>query len=161
MKVGSQHTNADTVEGLAGVTLTLYNGVAAPTTPAGFTCISDAQGDCNFTIPNTQAAAGGNAAGANHNRQFWVVQTGVPGGWFQNSALVTGAAQGPWSLDPYRFRTGPNLEAGQTYTSSGPAPVSCSATRTRVPAGIDWRLAELPQQSTPAESMRPQYRAGS
>ena len=103
------------------MTLTLYDGSAtAPTTPAtGIgtnTCVSDAAGDCSWIIPNTQT---GPPAGANLNRQFWVVQTGVPGGWLQNSSLITGPDGGPFVPTPYRFRTGTSLVAGNTYSSGG------------------------------------------
>ena len=121
VKVGGNRLTTAAVAGLAGVTLTLYDGSAtAPTTPAtGIgtnTCVSDAAGDCSWIIPNTQT---GPPAGANLNRQFWVVQTGVPGGWLQNSSLITGPDGGPFGPTPYRFRTGTSLVAGNTYSSGG------------------------------------------
>ena len=118
VKVGGNRLTTAAVGGLAGVTLQLYDGDAtAPTTPAtGIgtnTCVSDADGDCSWIIPNTQTG------GANRNRRFWVVQTGVPAGWLQNSSLITGPDGGPFVATPYRFRTGTALVAGTTYSSGG------------------------------------------
>jgi len=95
---------------LAGVTLQLYNGTSEPTTArseAWASCTSDSQGDCSFTVPDTQRR------GDNRNQQFWVVATGAPSGWYLNSPLVVGTG----STSTYAFRTGENLQAGNTYTS--------------------------------------------
>ena len=116
VKVGGTATSSNAVTGLAGVTLQLFDGTASgPTTPsAGFApCVSDADGDCNFTIPNTEAT------GVNRDRQFWVVRTGSPTGWFGLGTLVTGATAGPFTSTQYRFRTGAQLRAGTVYASSG------------------------------------------
>ena len=42
-------------------------------------CTSDAQGDCSFIVPNTQAASGGNPAGVNRDARYWVIQVERPG----------------------------------------------------------------------------------
>jgi len=114
VKVGGDRTSLVAVGPLAGVTLQLYNGGAAPTTPvadAWATCVSDADGDCSFVVPNTQIG------GANRDRRFWVVQTGVPTGWYANPDLGTGSVGG--TVTPYDFRTGIQLRSGTTYTSQG------------------------------------------
>ncbi|GGF40083.1 hypothetical protein GCM10010922_14290 [Microbacterium sorbitolivorans] len=105
---------------LAGVELQLYNGTSAPTTArseAWATCVSDAQGDCSFTVPNTQCRSsfGGLCwdAAANRDRRFWVMATSAPADWYLNSPLVVGTG----STSTYAFRTGENLRAGNTYTS--------------------------------------------
>lgn len=105
---------------LAGVTLQLYNGTSTPTTArseAWATCVSDAQGDCSFTVPNTQCSSGFGGlcweAAANRDRRFWVVATSAPVDWYLNSPLVVGTG----STSTYAFRTGENLRAGNTYTS--------------------------------------------
>ena len=115
VKVGSDRPSASSVNPLPGVTLQLFDGVAAPTTavPDAFaTCVSDLQGDCSFTVPNTQAL------GANRDRRFWVVRTGTPTGWFAVTPFLTGA-NAPFTSTAYQFRTGDQLRAGNVYASSG------------------------------------------
>ena len=95
MKVGSDRTGITGVTPLAGVVLVLNTGTTAPSgtrpdgvagTGAGWAlCTSDAQGDCSFTVPDTQAA-GGNPAGVNRDARFWVVQASVPAGYYANPA---------------------------------------------------------------------------
>ena len=116
VKVGSERPSASAVNPLPGVTLQLFDGVNAPTTavPDAFaTCVSDLNGDCSFTVPNTQQVGG-----TNRDRRFWVVRTGTPTGWFAVTPFVTGA-NAPFSSTPYQFRTGDQLRAGSTYASSG------------------------------------------
>ena len=79
--------------------------------------MSDADGDCSFTVPNTQTGAGG----VNRDRRFWVKQTGVPAGWFSNLNPLTGEDT-PLTPTAYQFRTGTALQAGSTYYSSGQTP---------------------------------------
>ena len=70
--------------------------------------MSDADGDCSWIIPDTQIG------GANRNRQFWVVQTGVPRRLAAElGSLVTGPDGGPFGPTPYQFRTGTTLVAGE------------------------------------------------
>ena len=116
VKVGGDRVSTSAVAGLAGVTLQLYDGTSAPSTPVTdsfATCVSDVDGDCNFIVPNTQAN------GANRDRRFWVVRTTSSAGWFGLNTLVTGASP-PFASTPYQFRTGDQLRAGNTYASSGP-----------------------------------------
>ncbi len=64
VKVGSDRTAITGVTNLAGVVLLLNNGVDGPngvrpdgvagTADGWAKCTSDAQGDCSFTVPNTQ-----------------------------------------------------------------------------------------------------------
>lgn len=115
VKTGGDRTSQDVVGPLAGVTLQLYNGTTAPTTAvadAFATCISDADGDCSFIVPDV------GTGGANFDRRFWIVQTGAPAGWRINASLRTGEAFGAASqATRYTFRTGEQLRAGETYTS--------------------------------------------
>lgn len=110
VKVRGDHTASGTAP-LAGVTLRLYNGNEnAPTTArteAWATCVSDSQGDCSFTVPDTQRNA------ANRDRRFWVVAETAPSGWYLNSPLVIGNG----TTSTYAFRTGETLRANQTYAS--------------------------------------------
>ena len=114
---GSERPTQTEVGPLAGVTLQLFGGSSAPNpTPlpdAWATCVSDAKGDCSFVVPETQTG------GANRDQRFWVKQTGAPAGWFVNPSLVTGPANG-LAATAYQFRTGTQLRAGNTYSSSGP-----------------------------------------
>ncbi|PJJ56830.1 hypothetical protein CLV56_1043 [Mumia flava] len=123
VKVGGDRTGSAAVAPLAGVTLQLYNGggggSTTAVTDAWATCVSDADGDCSFVVPNTQTSIVGNCstglgAGANCDRRFWVVQTGVPSGWYANDELRTGGSSQATS---YEFRTGTTLRAGNTYSS--------------------------------------------
>ena len=125
----------------------------APTTPAAGigtnTCVSDVDGDCSWIIPNTQTG------GANNNRQFWVVQTGVPAGWLQNSSLITGPDGGPFGATPYRFRTGTALVNGTTYSSGGSFMLGTGNTRAD---RIRRDLAEHQGQSGRPDEVRSQRR---
>jgi hypothetical protein len=116
VKVGGDRTSTSAVDSLAGVTLQLYDGTSTgPTTPAAgsfTTCISDLDGDCSFTVPDT------GPGGANRDSQFWVVRTATPAGWFGLNALVTGGST--FTSTPYQFRTGDQLRRTNTYASSGP-----------------------------------------
>ncbi len=139
VKVGGDRTASATVAPLAGVRLRLHDGGAAgPTSPVAAswaTCVSDAQGDCSFAVPETQQAVTRpgeclvwffgcreyeqvvvSPAGVNRDRQFWVVQEAAPAGWYASPALVTGAP-GAIRTTPYRARTGGELRAGSTYTA--------------------------------------------
>ncbi|MDN5726943.1 MAG: VWA domain-containing protein, partial [Propionibacteriales bacterium] len=114
VKVAGDRTGATSTKGLAGVTLQLFDGTSAPTTPvsgAWATCVSDAEGDCSFVVPDTQFR------GANREKQFWVKQTAAPSGWYANNDLVTGSADDQ-GASPYAFRTGTRLRAGATYRST-------------------------------------------
>ncbi|GAA1982345.1 hypothetical protein [Microbacterium pumilum] len=128
VKVGSDRTGITGVTNLAGVVLLLNTGGAggpsgtrpdgvAGTGPGWAICTSDAQGDCSFTVPNTQAAGGGNPAGANRDARYWVVQSSVPAGYYGNPSLRTGGSGGPGTATPYRFRTGTQLRANTVYSS--------------------------------------------
>ncbi|PYF99680.1 conserved repeat domain-containing protein [Georgenia satyanarayanai] len=140
VQVGGDRTAAATVGPLAGVRLRLHDGGAAgpasPVSGSWATCVSDAQGECSFVVPQTQQAVYRNGectvwflgcwsyeqvlvspAGVNRDRQFWVVQESAPAGWYSNPALVTGV---PGSLrsTPYVARTGRELRAGSTYAAA-------------------------------------------
>ena len=119
VKMGGDRTTLTEVSNLAGVTLQLYNGGSggpdpSPRPEAWATCVSDAQGDCSFTVPDTQARSGSTPAGVNRNARFWIKQAGVPNGYFMNATLATGSNP---SSATYQFRTGEELQAGETYSS--------------------------------------------
>lgn len=105
VKTGGDRVDDDTVAPLAGVTLGLF-----PTADASspiVTCVSDADGDCSFTV-----------AGAALGTSAWVGQVAAPTGWVVNASLRTGPASGSSSVaSPYRFET-PTLQAGRTYRST-------------------------------------------
>ncbi|WP_170206131.1 prealbumin-like fold domain-containing protein [Klugiella xanthotipulae] len=115
VKVGGIRTSLTSVAGLAGVTLKLYDGNAGgpnatPRTDTWATCVSDAQGDCNFVVPNTAAG------GANRDARFWIKQaTPAASGYFINSTLAAGD---PATSSAYQFRTGNQLRSGVTYSST-------------------------------------------
>ncbi|MBO3088857.1 DUF7927 domain-containing protein [Cellulomonas dongxiuzhuiae] len=148
VRVGGDRVGTTGVTGLAGVTLQLYDGTTSPTTPVAAdwaTCVSDADGDCSFVVPDTQTGlrACNFFAGANCDRRFWVVQTGVPEGFTQNSVLRTGSGSGTGSeLTPYQFRTGEYLRAGNTYTSQSDFMVGTGGTN-RSASGGTWQQSRV------------------
>ena len=149
VRVGADRVGTSAVSGVAGTTLQLYDGTTAPTTPvadAWATCVSDADGDCSFVVPDTQAGRFGcfsSDAGDNCDRRFWVVQTGAPDGFFINPTLRTGPGDGTGSeLTPYRFRTGATLRAGNTYTSQTTFMVSSGSTNRTASGGV-WQQSRV------------------
>ncbi|MBD7917157.1 VWA domain-containing protein [Cellulomonas sp. Sa3CUA2] len=148
VRVGGDRVGTTGVTGLAGVTLRLYDGTTSPTTPVAAdwaTCVSDADGDCSFVVPDTQTGLRSCTflAGANCDRRFWVVQTGVPEGFTQNSVLRTGSGNGTGSeLTAYQFRTGEFLRAGNTYTSQSDFMVGTGGTN-RSASGGTWQQSRV------------------
>lgn len=105
VNVKSLRSASSTVDGLAGVTVRLFeddaaNNTAGAATP--FTCLTDASGVCTITVPNTQNN------GAN-NKRFWVRVDSAPNGYFVNDYLVTGnnTTQGNdrFAATPQAYRT--------------------------------------------------------
>ncbi|UPL15697.1 DUF11 domain-containing protein [Microbacterium galbinum] len=140
VKVGGDRAAGSTgaAQGLAGVQLSLFGAGTASSqpTPTGFTqgasgaqydstwswttCVSDADGDCNFTIPIRPGAP--SATGVPQDTRFWVAQTGTsPEGWYSNPDVRVGGfgAAPEFDID-YRFRTDTQLRAGVTYLSTTP-----------------------------------------
>ncbi len=121
VKVGSDRTGLTGVTNLAGVTLLLNGGTNAPNgvRPDGVAgtgdgwakCVSDVQGDCSFTVPNT------NTGGAQRNTRPWVVQAAVPAGYYTNPTLRVGGASGDGDALAYRFRLKVGLVSNTTYSS--------------------------------------------
>ncbi|WP_105186316.1 VWA domain-containing protein [Micropruina glycogenica] len=133
VKVGGNRTGVSGVTGLAGVVLGLYTTTTA-TTPS-YTCTSDADGDCNFTVPNTQPG------GANRNARFYVKAISAPSGWLLNQTLRTGEGDGTNSqTTAYQFQT-PQLQSGQTYTSTEDFMVGSGNTNRTASGGI-WQLSK-------------------
>lgn len=125
VRTGGDRTGVTAVAGLPGVELRLYRGAngANPVTEAWGTCTSDADGDCNFVVPEAQRGTSGSCAaagaGVNCGARFYVRQAGAPTGFFANPVLstaTTGTAGVPRS---YEFQT-PALYAGQTTTTGQP-----------------------------------------
>lgn len=118
VKVGGVRTGATTVAGLAGVTLRLYDGASAPNAPsvvprseAWAVCVSDAAGDCSFSVPAT------NSGGANRDARFWIKQSAPAApGTYTNGSLATGSSSPASTV--YTVRTGAQLRAGTTYRST-------------------------------------------
>ncbi|MER7062364.1 hypothetical protein C0Q93_16880 [Streptomyces albidoflavus] len=99
---------------LAGVTLGLFvdEGATEPVDPDWGVCVSDTDGDCSFTVPGT------GPGGPNEGAVYTVRQIAAPAGWYTNPELRTGPGSGSGSLSPaYAFPT-PELEGGQTYSST-------------------------------------------
>ncbi|TCK45079.1 von Willebrand factor type A domain-containing protein [Leucobacter luti] len=123
VKTGGDRTGASGVTNLAGVTLLLNGGSGSPNgvRPDGVSgagagwalCVSDANGECTFEVPNTQSG------GANRDARFWVVQRtdGAPTGWFTNPSLSTGSSDAG-TATAYNFRTGTLLRSGAVYRST-------------------------------------------
>ncbi len=129
VSVGGDRTGTTTVAGLAGVQLGLYAN-ASGGSPL-FTCTSDLDGDCSFVVPNTQNG------GANRDERFWVRHVAVPAGWFESTLLRTGQGDGSSSVSSaYLFQTGPQLRAGQTYTSTSNFMIGTGATNRTASGGV-------------------------
>ncbi|KRA25639.1 hypothetical protein ASD65_15345 [Microbacterium sp. Root61] len=125
VKVGSDRTGTTGVTNLAGVVLYLQSntggGAGAPSgtradgvagDAAGWArCVSDANGDCVFTVPDTQAG------GANNGTQPWVVQHSVPAGYYANPTLRVGGATGDGSSLAYQFRMKVGISGTTAYSS--------------------------------------------
>lgn len=111
VKVGGSRTGGSNVTGLQGVTLELWtsdNGQPGTKVNQPWAeCTSDTDGDCSFTVPNTNFLA------SNYLKRFWVKRKATPAGWFGLNGLVTGPS---FQLTDYQFRT-PRMVAGQTYSS--------------------------------------------
>ncbi|MHC9044574.1 DUF7927 domain-containing protein [Microbacterium saperdae] len=141
VKVGGDRTSAGTVQGLPGVRLALYGGgtatvgsgsvVALPTQGAAgtrydatwpwTTCVSDADGDCNFIIPIRAGAP--SATGVPQDTRFWIVEETAPSGWYANPSLrVGGSGATPETTWTYRFRSDIELRAGVVYRSTDAMP---------------------------------------
>ncbi len=110
VRVGSDRRGGN-VAGLAGATLRLYTGSGAVQEPWA-RCTSNSAGQCSFTIPDTHPATDDYEQGENYDKRFWVRQDGAPSGWYANKTLgVSGGGD-------YKFQTGSQLRAGNTYTST-------------------------------------------
>ncbi|MEU5361222.1 hypothetical protein ACGF0C_20690 [Streptomyces albidoflavus] len=114
VRTGGDRTADAEVGPLAGVTLGLFadEGATEPVDPDWGVCVSDADGDCSFTVPGT------GPGGPNEGAVYTVRQIAAPSGWYTNPELRTGPGSGSGSLSPaYAFPT-PELEGGQTYSST-------------------------------------------
>lgn len=148
VKVGGDRLSDGTVKGLAGVTLGLYgpgtasaNGDPVDSTfTQGLrgtrynaawswtTCVSDADGDCNFIIPIRASPSTPSATGAPQDTRFWVVEENAPTGWYSNPSLRVGSfGATPDRTWEYRFRTDTQLRAGTVYQSTAPMPWNTTA----------------------------------
>lgn len=116
VKTGGDRSASQEVAPLAGVRLGLFADTTTtePIRERWATCVSDAAGDCSFTVPDT--GPGGANAGASF--QVGQLADGVPDGWFTNLDLRTGKGDGSGSQQsPYRFAT-PALAGGSSYSST-------------------------------------------
>ncbi len=106
------------IKPVSGVGLQLYAGAAtspgAPVTQPWGACVSDANGDCSFIVPDTQPD------GANVDRRFYIEEASTPAGWYANTQMVTTAN----GATDYSMRTGTRLRAGETYVSTVDFPVT-------------------------------------
>ena len=88
---GGDRTADESVSGLDGVRFDFYAGVAG-TTPTGSPVASCVTGSGGVTGRcSVDVAARGGGSGSNQ-QGYWVVQAGVPAGWFASPALDTGTA---------------------------------------------------------------------
>jgi LPXTG-motif cell wall-anchored protein len=125
VKVGGDRADATTVDPLAGVTLGLFADAddEDPIDEPWAQCTSDADGDCNFTVPDTQMG------GTNRNTRPYVREISSAAGWFSNLTLRTGDGDGSNSeATVYQFRT-PGLQAGLTYASTSDFMIESSEQR--------------------------------
>ncbi len=113
VKAGGSRGAGSTASPLAGVQLALFASQTDTQPVAGFgTCTSDSDGDCSFTVPNTDVG------GANRGRRFWIRQLGAPTGWSSLSTVYANQQSGGGNGEqPYQFQTGTELRAGHTYYS--------------------------------------------
>ena len=117
VKVGGTRVGTTAVSSLDGVVLGFYD--AATGGSPIYQCTSDSDGDCSITVPNTQAAQGGQPAGANRDRRFWVRQISTPTATnYSNPTLGNGGGDDPITSSSYRFQTCQQLRAGNTCLSS-------------------------------------------
>ncbi|MGC5165997.1 prealbumin-like fold domain-containing protein [Luteimicrobium sp. DT211] len=145
VKVGSARTSLTAVGNLAGVTLGLFTTPGATTPVAGFgTCVSDADGDCSFTVPNTQTG------GTNRDRVFYVKQVAgaaaIPAGYYTNPTLGTGTTV---AADTYVFPTSSQLRAATIYRSTADFMISTGTTNNEASGGI-WQQS-LDNPTFPAQ----------
>jgi len=157
VSVGGARTGTSTVADLSGVTLRLHadsgNQAGAALTDAWATCVSDADGDCSFTVPDAKAGSRGergdcierffgiciewdypNATsdGANYDKRFWVKAVSAPSGWYLNQTLQTSGG-----VEDYAFRTS-RVIAGNTYQSGDHFMTSGNGSST---SGGTWQLS--------------------
>ena len=127
VKVGGDRTSETNVKGLAGVKLRLYTdnrgSVGSRISDSWAGCTSDSDGDCSFTVPETNRICTGGILvcwryqdQANRDKRFWIVQESAPEGWSANDRFVVGTAADN-STERYVFRTGTELRSGTTYRS--------------------------------------------
>lgn len=174
VKVGGDRLADGTVRGLAGVRLGLY-GAGTPTTGTGgagtvpvqgqaglrldptwpwTTCVSDADGDCNFTIPIR--AGNPSVTGVAPDTRFWVIQEASPNGWYANPQLrVGGFGATPETTLQYRFRTDTQLRAGVTYRSTTAMPWDEASSSGATSAGDPDRFFMRNRIDTNAEGWAP------
>ena len=125
VKVGGDRADATTVDPLAGVTLGLFEDAddEDPINDTWALCTSDADGDCNFVVPDT------GDMGANEGIRPYVREISSAAGWFSNFTLRTGDGDGSNSeATVYEFRT-PGLEAGFVYSSTSDFMIESSEVR--------------------------------
>lgn len=121
IKVGGDRDTSTTIAPLAGITYGLFRTQPThwddhegdTTDVPDWTCVSDADGDCSFTVP---IGAGGVPAGT----RLWAAVTDSTTGWFANPLWQTGPLS-PSTAHPlaslrHVFQT-PALYANRTYRS--------------------------------------------
>jgi uncharacterized repeat protein (TIGR01451 family) len=131
---------------LAGVTLRLYSGGdGGPNNPFvadWATCVSDASGDCVFTVPNIGVPiSGGQSAqtGGNGGRQFWIVQEDQPAGWRNDGSIATGGSG--QNVTQYSVRT-PAMAPSGVYDSLSNFMIDTGNTNARASGGI-WQVPRV------------------
>jgi len=125
VRIGDLRTSATTIGPLEGVTLGLFRtrppdgsvneNTGFTTATPNVTCVSDADGDCSFTVP-----IGTGTGEIPQGTRMWVAKLGAPDGYYANpwwqTAPLTPSGQDPRVNMRHIWPT-PALVAGQTYRS--------------------------------------------
>jgi|GEM_PF-801515 len=126
VRVGSDRIAGTPISatGLAGVTLRLSSSSTNPSAWSAYpwaTCISDAAGDCSFTIP-IKTSGITDSTGMFHDQFPWVHQVSAPTGYHLVTNMRVGAGDGSGSIDfPYRFQVAQRVSANTVYQSTSTA----------------------------------------
>ncbi|GAA0961313.1 hypothetical protein [Actinocorallia libanotica] len=114
VRTGGDRISPSAVGPLAGVTLGLFTDAdgTVPVDEDWARCVSDADGDCSFVVPDT------GEGGENNGAVYYVAQIAAPSGWYTNPVLRTGPGSGSSSTQTrYVFET-PPMAGGETYRST-------------------------------------------
>jgi uncharacterized repeat protein (TIGR01451 family) len=121
VRIGDLRTSETTVGPLVGATYGLFRTRPADATvgpdgftsaPPDFTCVSDADGDCSFTVP-----IGTGTGDVPQGARLWLAAVGAPAGYYANPRWQTAPLTGGTKVDNRLVWPTPALVADQTYRS--------------------------------------------